>query len=78
MELSEENARKVIEERIAPVVAVDGGSVELRAVDTKAGTIQLSLRGRYSGCPSRQYVFDYVVAPTLKRVLSGVKKIELV
>ena len=78
MELSEENARKVIAERIAPVLAVDGGEVELLAVDAKAGTVRLSLRGRYRGCPSRQYVFDYVVEPTLRRVLAGVKKIELV
>ena len=77
MELSVANVEKVLEERIAPILAVDKGLIRVVDVDEQDGVIRVALGGAYRGCPSRNVVFEYVVEPTLRHVVSGVQKIEL-
>jgi len=68
---------EVIKEKIAPLVAVDGGSVELVKVRDD-GTVLLHLGGACSGCPGLEYTLNMVILPILKDEVAGVKAVESV
>ena len=77
MELSLDNVERVVIERIAPILAVDKGLIRVVDVQEALGVIRVALGGSYRGCPSGSVVFEHVVEPTLRHVLSGVQKVEL-
>ena len=47
----EEKVEKVLEEKVRPMLAMDGGSVDLVSADEKTGEVQISFTGRCAGCP---------------------------
>lgn len=57
-ELSEEDEDiveqiiELIETRVRPAVAQDGGDIVFRSFDSQTGTVYLNMRGACSGCPS--------------------------
>jgi len=43
---------ELIETRVRPAVAQDGGDIVFRSFDSQTGTVYLNMRGACSGCPS--------------------------
>lgn len=44
--------RELLETRVRPTLAADGGDVQFKGFDDKTGTVFLHLRGACAGCPS--------------------------
>lgn len=47
-----EQIMELIETRVRPAVAQDGGDIVFRSFDSQTGTVYLNMRGACSGCPS--------------------------
>ncbi len=47
-----EQILELIETRVRPAVAQDGGDIVFRSFDSQTGTVYLNMRGACSGCPS--------------------------
>lgn len=43
---------ELLETRVRPAVAQDGGDITFRSFDSQTGTVYLNMRGACSGCPS--------------------------
>ena len=44
--------KEIIEMRVRPVVAEDGGDIVYKTFDDKTGTVYVEMKGACSGCPS--------------------------
>jgi Fe-S cluster biogenesis protein NfuA len=65
--LLEQRARKLIDEVVRPLVAADGGEIELvRVIDQR---IIVRLSGMCAGCPGRPYTLSGVIEPVARRWL---------
>ena len=73
---TEENIRKIIEEKINPSVFSHGGSVQL--VSYEDGVCRLKLLGKCANCPSALQTLEEVIAPPLKEALPEVREVHLV
>ncbi len=60
--------QQVLESEIKPLLAKDGGSVEL--VDLEGSKVKVRLQGRCSSCPSADVTLRYVVQDKLRELLS--------
>ncbi len=70
--LTREQVQKVLEEQIAPRLAMDGGAIEL--VDVAAdGMVKVRLKGACSGCPGARMTLQMGVERILKQALPEVK-----
>jgi Fe-S cluster biogenesis protein NfuA len=68
---------KVIRERVEPLVALDGATVQVVAVDEQGGSISIELGGAYAGGPSRDIVLKYVIEPVLFDEFKEIKRVRL-
>jgi Fe-S cluster biogenesis protein NfuA len=66
---------KVIEKKVRPGLARDGGDIELVGVDEKSGEVKVRLQGACAGCPMSQMTLTMVVERLLKEEVPGVKKV---
>ena len=76
--LNKKEIDEILLKVVAPMIAIDGGEVELVEVDDSADRIQLRFGGTYFGHPCRGIVFKYIVEPILKDRLATLKSIEMV
>jgi Fe-S cluster biogenesis protein NfuA len=72
---TKEEVEKVID-KVRPALRADGGDIEL--VDVKDGVVKVRLMGACSGCPMAQMTLKGFVEDTIKKNVSGVKKVESV
>jgi Fe-S cluster biogenesis protein NfuA len=70
----EEAARKLIDQVLRPLIAVDGGRIELVSVVDKCVVVRLS--GTCAGCPGRPYTLSGVIEPAVKRALGKDVRVE--
>lgn len=75
VDLQEALIREMVERFVAPLVAVDGGSVEVVSVRDRA--VVLRLGGACTGCPVRPLTRDDVIAPILSRAVGFPVHVEL-
>jgi len=68
-----EKVKEVIEKEISPLLAMDGGSIELVSVED--GTVKVRLSGACAGCPMSQYTLVNFVEATLKEKVPEVKEV---
>lgn len=68
-----EEVKGVIEKEINPLLAMEGGSVEL--LGAEEGVVKVRLRGACAGCPMSQYTLANFVEVTLKEKVPGVKEV---
>lgn len=68
-----EEVKGVIEKEINPLLAMEGGSIEL--VSAEEGVVKVRLRGACAGCPMSQYTLANFVEVTLKEKVPGVKEV---
>ena len=78
MKIDDKSVQAVIDERIVPLIAVDGGRIELIAVDDEAQCVTVRFGGTYRGNPCRGVVVDFVVAPIIKNAFEGPITIKMV
>ncbi|OIN99696.1 MAG: hypothetical protein COX65_07910 [Elusimicrobia bacterium CG_4_10_14_0_2_um_filter_56_8] len=62
-------------ERIKPMLAADGGSVELVGVDEKTGIVTVRLTGACGCCPHSTMTLKNVVERMLKEEVAEVKEV---
>jgi len=68
-----EKVRDIIESRIKPALAAEGGSIEL--VEAKDGVVKVTLSGACAGCPMKQYTLKNFVESTIKEHIPEVKEV---
>jgi Fe-S cluster biogenesis protein NfuA len=70
----EQRAKKLIDEILRPLVAADGGQIELvRVIDKR---IVVRLTGTCAGCPGRPYTLSGIVEPAARRWLGADVQVE--
>jgi Fe-S cluster biogenesis protein NfuA len=70
----EDQARKLIDQILRPLIAMDGGRIELVRVVDKCVVIRL--RGTCAGCPGRPYTLSGIIEPAVKRALGKDVRVE--
>ena len=61
----EERIRAIVNEYLAPLVAQDGGILEvIEVVDAR---VVIRLSGTCRGCPGLPFTVDHVITPTLRQ-----------
>ena len=67
---------KLLEEKIRPAIARDGGDIKFK--EFKDGVVKVQLQGSCSGCPSSTMTLKQGVQNLLCHYLPEVKKVEAV
>lgn len=70
----EQRAKKLIEEVVSPLLAADGGKIELVSVNEERIIVRLT--GMCAGCPGRPYTLSGIVEPAAKRWLGAHIRVE--
>jgi Fe-S cluster biogenesis protein NfuA len=65
----EARARQLVDQILQPLVAVDGGKIELVSVEGRRVTVRML--GMCSGCPGRPYTVSGVLEPAARRYLGS-------
>lgn len=68
-----EKVKEVIEKEIRPLLALEGGSIELVGVED--GVVKVRLTGACGSCPMSQYTLANFVEATLKDRVPEVKSV---
>jgi len=69
---------ELIETRVRPAVAQDGGDIVFRHYEARTGVVFLSLHGSCSGCPSSTMTLKSGIENMLKHYVPEVVKVEAV
>jgi Fe-S cluster biogenesis protein NfuA len=69
-----ERAQALIDDVLQPLVAVDGGSIELLEVSERRVIVRLS--GTCLGCPGQPYTLGHVIEPAFKKALGADIQVE--
>jgi Fe-S cluster biogenesis protein NfuA len=77
MILNKSEIDELVATRIAPIVRVDGGDVEVAEVDLEECRVALRFGGSYRGNPCRGVVLEHVVRPILQECFDNLEKIEI-
>lgn len=72
---SREEVQRILEEKVAPRLAMDGGGIELVEV-TDDGVVRVKLQGACQGCPGARMTLQMGVEKLLKDELPDVKAVE--
>ena len=76
--LDDKRVSEVVSHRIAPLLQVDRGTVEVVKIFKRSGKIQVRLAGAYLGSPCRDTVVKHVIEPILKNEFREISLVELV
>lgn len=71
-----EKVEEVIEKELKPLLAMDGGGIELVSADDRE--VKLKLSGACARCPMSQYTLANIVEATLKEKVPELKEVILV
>ena len=70
--------KEIIDTRVRPAVAQDGGDIVFQAYDEESGVVSLHMRGACSGCPSSTATLKYGIENLLKHYVPEVTAVEAV
>ncbi|MCH8522280.1 MAG: NifU family protein [Glycocaulis sp.] len=70
--------REVIDTRVRPAVAQDGGDIVFQAYDEATGVVSLHMRGACAGCPSSTMTLKSGIENLLKHYVPEVTAVEAV
>ncbi len=73
-----EQIKELIETRVRPAVANDGGDIIFKGFDGGSGTVFLQLRGACAGCPSSSITLRNGIENMLKHYIPEVNAVESV
>lgn len=65
-------------DKIRPMLAADGGGVELVEVDEKAGIVKVKLAGACGGCPMSSMTLKNGIEKIIKEEVPEVKEVQSV
>lgn len=68
--------KELIETRIRPAVAQDGGDITFHSWDHASGVVKLHLRGSCAGCPSSAFTLKQGIENMLKHYVPEVERVE--
>lgn len=68
--------KAVLDERVRPAVARDGGDIIFNRFNDEDGTLYLSLRGACAGCPSSTMTLKSGVENMMRRYIPEVTRVE--
>jgi Fe-S cluster biogenesis protein NfuA len=68
--------KELIETRIRPAVAQDGGDITFHSWDQATGVVKLHLRGSCAGCPSSAFTLKQGIENMLKHYVPEVARVE--
>lgn len=68
--------KELLETRVKPAVAEDGGSIVFRGFDEQSGTVKLELQGACSTCSSSSITLKNGVENMLRHYIPEVKRVE--
>lgn len=71
----EQEIVELLEERVKPAVAMDGGNIELDHFDADTGTVYVKMEGSCSGCPSSSVTLKDGVERMLQYYVPEVKEV---
>jgi len=71
-----EQIKELIELRVRPAVAQDGGDIVFRHFEEKDGTVYLEMRGACAGCPSSTMTLKSGIENLLKHYVPEVNAVE--
>lgn len=71
-----EQIKELIETRIRPAVAQDGGDIVFRRFDVRDGTVTLQMKGACAGCPSSAMTLKSGVENLLRHYVPEVTRVE--
>ena len=72
----EQNIIKILDQKIRPAVAKDGGDIKFK--EFKNGIVKVQLQGSCSGCPSSTMTLKQGVQNLLTHYIKEVKEVEAV
>ena len=72
----EQNIIKILDQKIRPAVAKDGGDIKFK--EFKDGIVRVQLQGSCSGCPSSTMTLKQGVQNLLKHYIKEVKEVEAI
>jgi len=67
---------ELIDTRVRPAVAADGGDIVFHHYEARTGVVFLSMRGACAGCPSSTYTLKAGIENMLKHYVPEVVKVE--
>lgn len=70
--------KELLETRVRPAVAQDGGDITFRGFESKSGTVFLNLRGACAGCPSSTATLKNGIENMLRHYIPEVNAVEAV
>lgn len=70
--------RELIETRVRPAVAQDGGDITFRRFESDTGIVKLTMRGACAGCPSSTMTLKQGIENMLKAYVPEVTAVEAV
>jgi Fe-S cluster biogenesis protein NfuA len=70
--------KELLETRVRPAVAQDGGDIVFRGFESKSGTVFLNLRGSCAGCPSSTATLKNGIENMLRHYVPEVNAVEAV
>ena len=68
--------KELIDTRVRPAVAQDGGDIVFDRFDKETGTVHLHMRGACSGCPSSTYTLKQGIENMLRAYVPEVTSVE--
>ena len=73
-----EQIKELLDTRVRPAVANDGGDIVFRGFDGKSGIVSLHLRGSCAGCPSSVITLKNGIENMLRHYIPEVSAVEAV
>jgi Fe-S cluster biogenesis protein NfuA len=70
--------KELLDTRVRPAVANDGGDIIFRGFDSKTGIVSLYLRGSCAGCPSSVITLKNGIENMLRHYVPEVSAVEAV
>lgn len=70
--------REILETRVRPAVARDGGDITFHSWDHDEGVVRLNMRGACAGCPSSTATLKHGIENLLKHYVPEVTRVEQV
>mmetsp|Transcript_40248 Transcript_40248/g.113977 ORF Transcript_40248/g.113977 Transcript_40248/m.113977 type:complete len:286 (+) Transcript_40248:231-1088(+) len=67
--------KELLETRIRPAVAEDGGDIAFKSFDPESGTVTLKMKGACSGCPSSSVTLKSGIENMLMHYIPEVKQV---
>jgi Fe-S cluster biogenesis protein NfuA len=77
MSLNRIEIEEIVKTRIAPILRIDGGTIEVTMPSADSLVLKVRFGGTYRGSPCRGVVLKSVVFPVLKQSFCELENLEL-